>query len=164
MGRAELVLVKPTRNPDMSPFVNIRVASPIDAPNLVALVDELGYPATSEQVRERLDIACSDPQIAVFVAESGSIVGWIQVVRSLTLESGVYSEIRGLVVSKSHRRFGIGRKLVAAAESWAASRQCPRIRVRTNVVRDDARAFYSKLGYGVSKTQRVFEKSLSAAM
>jgi GNAT superfamily N-acetyltransferase len=147
----------------MPPYVNIRVASPLDASSLVDLVNELGYSATSEQLRERLETACSDPQHAVFVAESESIAGWIQVTRYLTLESGVCCEIRGLVVAASHRHFGIGRKLVAAAESWAVSHQCTRIRVRTNIVRDDAQAFYSRLGYSVSKTQRVFDKSLSTA-
>jgi GNAT superfamily N-acetyltransferase len=147
----------------MPPLVNIRAASTTDAPAVVALVGELGYSATAEEMRVRLDIASSDPQHAVFVAESQCILGWIQVAESLSLESGVYCEIRGLVVAKSHRGVGIGRKLVAAAESWAASRRCSRIRVRTNVTRDDAQAFYAKLGYSVSKTQRVFDKSLPMA-
>jgi GNAT superfamily N-acetyltransferase len=141
--------------------VNLRTPRAIDGPGLVALVSELGYSATSEQMRDRLEIARSDPQCAVFVAESDSIVGWIHVVRSLTLESGVCSEIRGLVVAESHRGQGIGRALVGAAENWAAGHGCTNIRVRTNVVRDDAQAFYLKLGYAVSKTQRVFDKSLA---
>lgn len=87
-------------------------------------------------------------------------VGWIHASRSLTLESGVGCEIRGLVVAASHRQSGVGRRLVEAAESWADGRQCTRIRVRSNVVRDGARAFYSRLGYRVSKTQRVFDKPL----
>ena len=145
----------------MARSVEIRTASPIDAPFLITLVGELGYSASSEEMRMRLEVACLDPHYAVFVAESDVIVGWIQIVRTLTLESGFCGEIRGLVVAKTHRELGIGKKLVAAAEKWAASHQCERIRVRTNVTRDDARAFYSKLGYSISKTQCVFDKFLS---
>jgi GNAT superfamily N-acetyltransferase len=143
--------------------VTIRTAAPADAPSLARLSSELGYPVPPDQMRLRLDHACSNPQHAVLVAESGVIVGWIQVVRTMTLESGLLCEITGLVVTGTHRGAGIGRGLVAAAETWAMGRRCDRIRVRTNVIRDNARAFYSKLGFSVSKRQDVFDKPLPAA-
>lgn len=124
------------------------------------LTEELGYVVSEDEMKSRLEIACADARHAVFVAVSDSVVGWIQVVRDLTLESGYSGELRGFVVAKSHRRLGIGRKLVGAAESWAQDHQCDRMRVRTNVIRNDARAFYLKLGYALSKTQNVFDKSL----
>jgi hypothetical protein len=33
-----------------------------------------------------------------------------------------------------------------------------RVRVRSNIVRTDARRFYERLGYAVTKTQNVFDR------
>jgi GNAT superfamily N-acetyltransferase len=129
----------------------------------VELVRELGYSATPEEILSRLDVTCSKTDQAVFVAEGESIVGWIQVSRTVTIEGGFGSEILGLVVTRPHRQSGIGRILVEAAESWAIGHGCARMRVRSNIVREDAHDFYFKLGYAVSKTQSVFDKGLPAA-
>ena len=96
----------------------------------------------------------------IFVAEHERLLGWIHVSVIETMESESFAEIRGLVVSESYRGSGIGRQLVAAAEQWAHKKHCSRIRVRTNIVRIDAHAFYKKLGFVSKKTQHVFDKSL----
>ncbi len=144
----------------MAGLISIRIAAPDDAPHITPLLEELGYVSTLREVKDRLEHASSDPQQAVFVAEAPDIAGWIQVVRVLTIENGFCCEIRGLVVARTRRHLGIGRKLVEESERWAMARRCGRIRVRTNIVRSGAQAFYANLGYSVSKTQRVFDKLL----
>jgi GNAT superfamily N-acetyltransferase len=144
----------------MVPPVVIRAAVPDDAPGMADLAGELGYPVTPSGMKLGLEEAGCDPRHAVFVAEAGSLVGWIHVTQVLSLESGTCAEIRGLVVESSHRRSGIGRRLVIAAEEWALRYQCPRIRVRTNIVREEAARFYGSLGYDLLKTQAVFDKRL----
>ena len=138
----------------------IRDAKISDAAALAALAGELGYPTTSAEMERRLESLRSDPQHRVFVAERDGLLGWIHVSMINTLESESFAEIRGLVVTKSYRSLGIGTQLVATAEKWANERRCNRIRVRTNVVRLEARAFYKKLGYVSKKTQEIFDKSL----
>ena len=56
-----------------------------------------------------------------------------------------------LAVAPGHRRSGLGRALMAAAEAWLAERGCPKIQL---MVRDDnaaAIAFYRSLGLEVQK-------------
>ena len=138
----------------------IRDAKVSDAAALAALAGELGYPTTSAEMERRLEALRSDPKHRVFVAERDGLLGWIHVSMINALESESFAEIRGLVVSESYRGSGIGTQLVIAAEKWANEKRCNRIRVRTNVVRVEARAFYKKLGYVSKKTQDVFDKSL----
>ncbi len=144
-------------------YVSIRKAQLNDAAAIGLLSGELGYPATEKEMKHRLEVLVSNPQNAVYVAEQEGIVGWIHVSTVESLESALSAEIRGLVVTDSHRGTGIGTRLVAEAEKWAIDKHCPRIRVRTNVVRAEAHAFYAKLGYRAKKTQDVFDKLLSTA-
>ena len=141
--------------------VNIRTAAIDDATSLAALAGELGYPTTTEQMQIRLGTAAAESQHRVFIAELDAIAGWIQVSLMLSLETGQFAEIVGLVVAESERGAGIGGKLVAAAEKWAAEEGCTRIRVRTNVLREKARLFYQRLGYQGVKRQEVFDKALT---
>ncbi len=140
--------------------VAFRDAQASDAPMLAALAGELGYPTTSAEMERRLEVLRTDPRHKIVVAEHNALLGWIHVSMIETLESESFAEIRGLVVAETHRGSGIGRQLVAAAEHWANQKKCSRIRVRTNIVRVDAHAFYKKLGYVSKKTQDVFDKSL----
>ena len=141
----------------------IRDAQISDAPALAALAGELGYPTTSTEIQRRLEALHANTQHRVFVAEDDSLLGWVHISMVESLESESFAEIRGLVVSGPYRGSGIGTQLVAAAEKWAHERKCRRIRVRTNVVRVEARAFYEKLGYVSKKTQDIFDKSLLPA-
>ena len=138
----------------------IRTAGPSDAAALAALSAELGYPTPSIEMKSRLESLYSNPANGIFVAELGIIVGWIHISIIESLESEVFSEIRGLVVTELHRGMGIGAQLVAAAEAWAREKGCNRIRVRTNIARVEAHEFYKKLGYALTKTQEVFDKPM----
>jgi GNAT superfamily N-acetyltransferase len=138
----------------------IRRAQLPDAAAIGALSGELGYPTTTEEMERRLRTLDSNDEHAVFVAQDEVLLGWIHVSAIESLESALFAEIRGLVVTASRRDSGIGTRLVEVAEKWANEKQCPRIRVRTNVVRVEAHLFYKKLGYTMKKSQDIFDKSL----
>jgi GNAT superfamily N-acetyltransferase len=139
----------------------VRWALPEDAERLAALSTELGYPMTPEEAAARLRELTGHPDHAILVAESdGCVAGWVQVSLPRIFETPARAEIAGLVVDETARGRGIGRELVAAAVSWARDRGCLAIRVRSNVVRERAHAFYRREGFGGIKTQVVLEKAI----
>ena len=64
------------------------------------------------------------------------------------------------MVTEALRGHGIGSRLVAEAERWAAEREISTLRIRTRTTRNDARLFYEDLGFVLTKTQVVFERQL----
>jgi GNAT superfamily N-acetyltransferase len=133
-----------------------------DAKPIAALARQLGYPSTSEQVGRRIERIWRDPDHCALVAErtDGQVIGWVHVFVSRLLESDLFAEIGGLVVDERHRESGIGRLLMWHAESWARSRGCRTVRLRSNIIRKEAHAFYVRLGYRIIKTQHAFNKKL----
>ena len=99
---------------------------------------------------------------AVLIAENsdGKIVGWLHVSVTPLLEVELRAEVNGLIVAEGQRSSGSGAKLLEAAETWAKSKGCASMSVRSNVVRDRAHAFYLRNGYEHYKTQKAFRKAL----
>jgi putative acetyltransferase len=146
---------------DVSPFA-VREAIDADAAAIAALANELGYPSTEDQIRARLAFVRRAAGDTVLVALRGdNVAGWIHLSVMASVESDAFAEIRGLVVTEKERGTGAGTRLVGAAEAWARRRSCPRLRVRSNIVRDETRRFYENRGFAVVKTQNVFDKVLS---
>ena len=139
--------------------VSVRPAGPDDASALAALAAQLGYPSTADDLVRRLAVIDARPHHAVYVAEfNGVVAGWVHVLMDLHLESGEFAEIAGLVVDEKTRGTGVGLRLLAAAETWARERNADVVRVRSNVIRGGAHAFYVHAGYSLRKEQKVFEK------
>jgi GNAT superfamily N-acetyltransferase len=140
----------------------IRRAKPADAPQLAALSGQLGYPATAQQVRQRLRGIRPESQNAIFVAEAkdAGVLGWLHVSKEPLLESDIRAEVNGLVVAEGHRSLGAGALLLATAEDWARKHGCRSMSVRSNVIRERAHKFYERNGYEHYKTQKSFRKPL----
>ena len=142
---------------------SIRPAVAADAPRLAALSTELGYPMTPQEAAERFAELSRHADHTLLVAdEGGRAVGWIQVSLTRVFEAPASAEIAGLVVDAAERGRRIGASLVAAAEAWAAARGCGALRVRCNVVRDRAHAFYRRERFREIKQQKVFERRIGA--
>jgi len=148
--------------PANSPAIEVRAAEELDIAALAPLADELGYPSTPEQVRQRFAniSAASDQAAFVAVINGGAVIGWIHVSEARSLETEPRAEITGLVVNSKFRSAGAGRLLVERGEEWARQRGLAVIGVRSNIIRERAHIFYERLGYTVTKTQRVFRKTL----
>ena len=142
--------------------LEIRRARSTDAPRLADLSTQLGYPATTAQLRERLRRISPASQNAVFVAEAkeAGVIGWLHVSKQALLESEIRAEVNGLVVADGHRSRGAGAQLIAAAEEWARKHGCKYMSVRSNVIRERAHKFYERNGYEHYKTQKSFRKPL----
>ena len=134
-----------------------------DLAAVTALCIQLGYPTNEEAVTHRFTALSGEEDHQLLVASAGdAVVGWVHVHLWQGLESGPDGEIGGLVVDEGRRGAGVGRLLMQEAERWTRARGCTRLRLRSNVVRTGAHAFYQRLGYRIAKTQYAFEKVLAA--
>jgi len=142
--------------------LNVRRARSEDAKRIAELSGQLGYPATSSQMRERLRGIKPSSQHAVFIVESAKegVIGWLHVSRQPLLEVEIRAEVNGLVVAEGQRSAGAGARLLAVAEEWARKHGCKGMSVRSNVIRERAHIFYERNGYEHYKTQKSFRKPL----
>ena len=143
----------------------IRTARSGDCERLALLATELGYPSNAEQIRRRLSEMTNREGYAIYVAEDAKqqVIGWIGVYVFRALEIDRVAEISGLVVDQNARCHGVGAQLLLAAEEWARTNGCPRISVRSNVLRERAHQFYVRHSYEFAKAQKTFIKRLDTA-
>jgi len=127
----------------------IRDAELNDAPELAVLMCELGYETKRAEMETRLKLILPNPSYKTFVAiMDGSVCGMIGTLTYPTYEHNDASgRILALVISSTLRRRGIGRMLIATAETDFAQRGIRRVSLDTRLTREDAHKFYELLGY-----------------
>jgi RimJ/RimL family protein N-acetyltransferase len=136
----------------------VRVAEPGDAERLVELAREVGSEEegwlitagewrSAPAERRYLKAIRRHPDAAVFVAESnGGIVGRLSISRDAHPASEHVADL-GLMVSRGHRRQGIGLALMEAAERWARESGVRKLELHVFPHNTPAIALYEKLGY-----------------
>ena len=146
----------------MNPNVTIRRATLDDLESIICLAEQLGYPTSPEAMTLRLTSILESREKVIFVADPGDsqAAGYIQASLHISLEVDPLVEIDGLVVSRDHRRQGIGAALIAAVEDWARSLGILTVRLHTNIIREEAHRFYNGLGFAINKTQHSMVKHL----
>jgi GNAT superfamily N-acetyltransferase len=105
----------------------MRTALADDAPQLAALMGELGYPATREFIQEKLAQLSSTPGTRIFVADcDGKVIGLLSlsILPLLHVDGGLGRT--ALVVASQFKGRGIGKRLVAEAEAFCLEQPvCP---------------------------------------
>jgi GNAT superfamily N-acetyltransferase len=136
-------------------MLHIRPAATADAAAVSELLGELGYPQDGTTAA-RIQAWADDPAGAAYVADAdGNVLGVIAVhVCPYFERTGSWARIVALVVSPSARGQGVGRRLLAAAESFAAARGCLRTEVTSAAHRLDAHEFYRRTGYSEQTSSR----------
>ncbi|MDT3426749.1 GNAT superfamily N-acetyltransferase [Paenibacillus forsythiae] len=135
-----------------APVLQIRNIGMNDLETITALLRGFGYPTTLNVMKERLEAVQNDPARCTLVAEvDGRTVGMIELrqVLSYCKEQECIAELTAIIVEESLRRSGLGKRLIAAGEEWARSRQCKQIFLSSGnrVERAPAHAFYRHLGF-----------------
>jgi ribosomal protein S18 acetylase RimI-like enzyme len=140
--------------------MTIRPMSEADAEAVAQLSSELGYPSDADAVRRRILLVDPADLLIVVVNEADVPIGFIQGRMTRTVEAEARAHIVGLVVSSKARRAGVGRRLIAEVERWAATTDAEMVVVKSNTARGEAHEFYPAAGYEKLKTQAVYVKRL----
>ena len=130
--------------------VVVRRARPDDVPAVTALIGDLGYASTEEQVGVRLAAALADPAQELIVADrDGRAIGMAVLHRFAALNHDDPSlRLALLVVSAAEQGRGIGRLLVEATEARAREIGAGSVHLTSGNHRAGAaHAFYRALGY-----------------
>jgi len=139
----------------------IRDATLDDAPALAPLLGALGYPATTEAIRTRLEsLLAVGPADRVLVADgAGVLLGFAALHATPTLHRGrPVGRITGLAVLPNRHGSGVGRLLVGAAEAHFRALGAERMEVTSGPTHLPAHDFYRHLGYADQGVR--FAKSL----
>ncbi|MGH7591162.1 MAG: GNAT family N-acetyltransferase [Gemmatimonadales bacterium] len=139
----------------------IRPATVADVPAITALLAQLGYPASENEIEARLaQMSRRGPPDRVMVCEVGGAVAGVMTLH-LTPElhrARSIGRVTARVVDERSRGSGVGAEMMAEAErifraDGAGLREGP-----SNMRRTDAHRFYERLGY--LKTSFRFAKEL----
>jgi GNAT superfamily N-acetyltransferase len=133
----------------------IRSATPADTERLVRLLGilfsiEADFRPDPERQRRGIALMLADPERrTVLVAEhTGEVVAMVtaQLVVS-TAEGGPAALVEDMVVEAAERGRGFGRRLLEAAEAWAAARGATRLQLLADRENEPALRFYARMGW-----------------
>ena len=153
MGRQQEVLWYTNKNMKVA----LRPMSENDAEDVSRLSMQLGYPISVEETRLSISAVCNSVNdIGIVALYENRIMGWMQLTKTLRIESGTFGEITGLVVDEQHRGAGIGRQLIDFARSWCNENGYKALVVRCNIKREQSHKFYLSTGFKQTKEQKIF--------
>ncbi|HUQ48194.1 MAG TPA: GNAT family N-acetyltransferase [Gemmatimonadaceae bacterium] len=128
--------------------LQVRDATPGDAPAIARLLGELGYPSEASEIPGRLSrVRAHGGTVVLAVDDDDNPLGLI----SLTIHWGLHSSgstayIMALVIAEAARGTGVGKRLVEYARQWGTENGCDHITVTSAEHRDGAHAFYPAVG------------------
>lgn len=129
---------------------------------LPELLSEVGIETPITAIHSRIEALPRHDRI-LLALDGDRVVAFAHLRISHDLLTDETAEVASIVVRASHRRQGVGRRLIAAAETWARETGRARLLLRTDVVRTDAHAFYVAQGYEQAATMLEFVRDLARA-
>ena len=138
----------------------IRECLLMDADQIYELnCSEMGYDYPKEETRQRIKDILASEHDKIYVAElDGSVVGYVHANDYNLIYAPAMKNIMGIAVSNKHKRIGIGKALLTAAEAWAKADGAKGVRLVSGETRKEAHMFYERCGYSGGKQQVNFKK------
>lgn len=131
--------------------IKIRKVRICDAPNLLPIIKQLGYPINEEDLIARIALYENSHYDSAWVAlEDEVIIGCLALhIYDLFHSVERYARIVSLIVDQNHRRKGVGSLLIARAERYAASKNCNTLELSSSLkrVKLGSHDFYDAVGY-----------------
>lgn len=123
--------------------VSVTPALPADATAVIALWERCGLTRPWNDPQSDFDRALVQPSSTILlVRDEETITGSVMVG-----DDGHRGWVYYLAVDPAQRRSGLGRTLMAAAETWLKARGCPKIQFMVRTDNAQALGFYDQLGY-----------------
>jgi GNAT superfamily N-acetyltransferase len=142
-------------------MIRLRRLAAGDLAPAVALLSQLGYDMSPDELARRVaEVAATADHALVVAEQAGRAVGLLHLFARPAIENPKEAVVRAIVVDAGTRRSGVGRRLMDYAENWGRERGCRSVTLSSNVTRAPAHAFYDALGYRRSATAYVFRKPL----
>ena len=126
---------------------------------ITVLNEEIGRAISTDFLREKLDALPRSDRLLLAV-EGDYLVGYAHLSIRKDLTGSDPVEIVDLIVRRANRRRGIGRQLLAAAETWARVSNQSALLVRMPVPDTNAHAFLSALHFDQLRTTLEFVRPL----
>ncbi|AWR85371.1 aminoglycoside 6'-N-acetyltransferase [Meiothermus taiwanensis] len=143
--------------------MTIRPLHPQDLPAYFALRTAL-WPDSADDFELEVSKILNNHRLASFVAEqNGQLVGFVEVsLRDYAegCESSPVGYLEGWYVVPEHRKTGIGRRLVQAAEDWARAKGCSEMASDSELSNTQGQQAHARLGYQEVERMVCFRKSL----
>lgn len=122
-----------------------------DAEAIAHLLEQLvgEAPDVPSQQQQMAKLICREDVHLLVYREQGAIVGFVMgiVCPHICPTLSPFFVIEGLIVDQQHRRRGIARQLMTAAEMMAQSAGCRYLTLASQACRRDAHKLYESLGY-----------------
>lgn len=143
--------------------MTIHPLQPQDLPAYFVLRTAL-WPDSAADFELEVSKILNNHRLASFVAEKdGQLVGFVEVsLREYAegCESSPVGYLEGWYVAPRHRKTGIGRRLVQAAEDWARARGCSEMASDSELSNTQSHQAHARLGYQEVERIVCFRKSL----
>lgn len=127
--------------------MEIRAATPAEAPGLATLLAEAGLTVEPRELAERLATLRQGPATALVALQWGPPSGVVVLHWHPTLTSAPLAQVSLLLVTAEQRRQGVGRLLLKAAAQAARVAGCERLEVAAPPDASELQAFCRATGF-----------------
>ena len=141
-------------------IIRTRHPPEIYIPQLASLMEQENISIPQTELKGRMTSLPEQDRLLLAV-QGDHLIGYAHLRITPSLHTEEAAEVLAIIVERTHRRKGIGRRLILAAESWARQSKRAHLILSTDVTRTAAHAFYSALGYELSATKVEFVRILS---
>lgn len=131
--------------------IRIEPAHIHDAPQLAALLTQLGYPASTQQTLKKIQEHQNPGYYLLVARDEHYTIGFISLlIYSAMHHSNPIGRITAFCVDESVRGSGVGGQLLLAAEAYFQTQDCFKVELTSNLKRVDSHDFYLNRGYTIT--------------